>query len=56
MRTIPPSSRMPASGIADYMSSIHNTDKARDQWQAVVDLAGVADVDKAKAQGLLAGK
>ena len=43
-------------GIADYMTSIHNADKARDQWQAVVDLVGVDDVDKAKAQGLLAGK
>jgi len=40
-------------GIADYMRSIHNAEKAHDQWQAIVDLTGVDDVDKVRAQSLM---
>ena len=40
-------------GIADYLNSDRHEDKAREQWQAIVDMPGVADVDKVRAQGLL---
>lgn len=43
-------------GIADYFKTIGEPDKATAEFQAIIDLPGVADADKSRAQSELAGK